>query len=595
MNREGTGSQGCAGADRDGIGVLKRILPYLRPFKLHVFLWLMLVLVLICCELAIPLLIEACINLFAENAHLFMILQRIAALLVVFAAIFILEICKNRIAVSVSEGLLYQIRKDLFDDTVHISISSLDNHSYGDLISRLTNDTEQFSTILNVAETMISAATILIGSGILMVLHSANLALIAIALALASTVVIKILSESAREAMYYQKLHMGVLNGTIEESVRHFRTLKLLGVEEYFLKKLRGSSEKYKKSSKKAVLISGVITPLMLLLGNASFIMTMLVGGNQVISGILTVGVLQVMVMYSKQFMESVKQLGDATIQAQNFFAGAKRIFELQAMREPQKKQDASVPARKADERPAAFCFSHVDFAYAEGRPILSDFQMKVEQGETVALIGETGVGKTTVTSLLLGFFQPDNGHIFVGGDDIAILAQGELEQRVAATLQNPYIVSGTVAENIVYGSNQPAEAAEQIVEAMGILPMIARLPHGLETVVSNDTSLLSGSLRQMICLARAMAKCCSLYIFDEATSRIDVDTEQVLVKNIRKYAKNATIVFIAHRLSSLQNVDRIYVMKDGRIKESGTFHFLMENGTEFNRLYELQADGKGI
>lgn len=469
-------------------------------------------------------------------------------------------------------------------------------------MSRLTNDSQRVSTVAQVLEEFMSKIIVIIGCAIIMLSKNWKLALISIVTALVTTIISGIISGRMRNYFMRQTMALGSMNGHLEESVKNFRTMEIAGIGSFTSETMAKKSQEYTDVCIKSSMFSAIINPIMLVLGNLSFMITVVVGGHFAIEDVITIGVLQAVIMYSKQFMDSVYSFGNVMIQTQSFLASAERVFELIDMEIEDTGEGARLVKQGEDEKllegvpEKGVAYKDVTFSYDGERTVVDDITLSLEGGKTAALVGATGAGKTTLTSLLLKFYDTYEGDIFVDGVNLRDYSLEKTRNMVTVVLQDSKLVEGTIAENILYGATDKDEDDTlDIVKKMGVLPLIEKLPDGLNTMTSDDDETISEGMRQIIGLARAVIREPRILIMDEALSAVDPLTEQMVRSNIFSITPDATILVIAHRLKSTETIDKIIVMKDGHIAEEGSFEELMESRGEYHRLYTSQQSGNEI
>ena len=591
---------------KDTRRIIKRLSGYLFRWKKQCVILIATILLTIACQLIVPILVQRAINCLiyrTDNTFVQDLTRIITALLMVFILNSIIEYIKNISAMKLSENLSVTMRRDLFEKTIHAPLSYLDTHSYGDLMSRLTNDSQRVSTVAQVLEEFMSKTIVIIGCGIIMLLESWKLALISIGTAIITTIISGIISGRMRSYFMRQTMALGAMNGHLEESMKNFRTMEMAGVGAYTSRTMSRKSQEYTDVCIKSSMFSAIINPIMLILGNLSFMVTVVVGGHFVIEKAIMIGALQAVIMYSKQFMDSVYSFGNVMIQTQSFLASAERTFEIMDI-EIEDAGTASSLVRQSDKDGAydkdtltsGVIYRNVSFSYDNERRVVQDINLKLSTGKTTALVGATGAGKTTLTSLLLKFYDTYDGDIIVDGTNLRDYSLETARNLITVVLQDSKLVEGTVADNILYGaSDKTREDVQKVARDMGILPLLEMLPDGLDTVTSDEDEQVSEGLRQIIGLARAVIREPRILIMDEALSAVDPETERKVRENIFNIISDATILIIAHRLRTTESLDRIVVMRDGSVVEDGSFRELMELKGEYYRLYSSQSEGKEI
>ncbi|MEE3399287.1 MAG: ABC transporter ATP-binding protein [Eubacterium sp.] len=585
--------------------IIARISKFVFKWKKQCIILIAAILLTIACQLIVPILVQKAINCLiyrTDSTFVQDLTKVVTALVMVFIMNSIIEYVKNVSAMQLSENLSLEMRRDLFERVIHAPLSYLDTHSYGDIMSRLTNDSQRVSTVAQVLEEFMSKIIVIIGCAIIMLSKNWKLALISIVTALVTTIISGIISGKMRNYFMRQTMALGSMNGHLEESVKNFRTMETFGIGDYTSKTMAKKSQEYTDVCIKSSMFSAIINPIMLVLGNLSFMITVVVGGHFAIEDVITIGVLQAVIMYSKQFMDSVYSFGNVMIQTQSFLASAERVFELIDMDIEDTGENSRLVKQGEEEKllegvpERGVAYKDVTFSYDGTKTVVDDITLSLEGGKTAALVGATGAGKTTLTSLLLKFYDTYEGDIFVDGVNLKDYSLEETRNMVTVVLQDSKLVDGTIAENILYGATDKTEEDTlHLAERMGILPLIEKLPDGMDTVTSDDDETISEGMRQIIGLARAVIREPRILIMDEALSAVDPLTEQMVRSNIFSIVPDATILVIAHRLKSTETIDKIIVMKDGNVVEEGSFEELMETRGEYHRLYTSQQSGNEI
>jgi ATP-binding cassette subfamily B protein len=390
---------------------------------------------------------------------------------------------------------------------------------------------------------------------------------------------------------------LGQMNTHVEESLKAFRACKAGGRMDENNRRMEGLSQAYYDRCLRASRLEYMLGPLMLVLGNLNFLLTVSFGASRILSGVITVGTMQAFVMYSRQFMEPLNAMSDYFVQAQSAMAGAERVFRLiDHANERQEIASARGPAPAQRDGESGLTFEDVRFAYHRNMPVLRGMNLSLKPGERLALVGRTGAGKTTMVQLLLLFYANYQGQIRLDGREIRQMDPVELRSRFAVVSQEPRIVEGSLCDNLMYGCEGVDRAqVERAVREIGAEAIIARLPQGLDTPMGSVGDDLSQGQLQMICLIRALLRDASVLILDEATSSMDPETEDSIKRGMDAAMAGRTCIVIAHRLSSVWDADHIAVLSDGVIGEYGTHDALMARRGTYYQLYHKQLSGKEI
>lgn len=511
--------------------------------------------------------------------------------LVVYLAASAFSLFQFRLITTVVQRAIYALREHVEVKLSRLPLSYFDGQQRGEVLSRATNDID------NVAQTMQQSLSQLMNSvltivGVLAMMFwiSPLLALIALVTVPVSVWVTMRIGKKAQPQFIGQWAATGRLNAHIEEMFTGHSLVKVFGRQEEAAATFREHNEALYGSSFKAQFISGMIQPAMFFIGNLNYVLVSVVGALRVASGSLSLGDVQAFIQYSRQFSQPLSQVAAMANLVQSGVASAERVFELLDAGEqsPEPVDAPRLPAVRGEVR-----FEHVAFSYTDDKPLITDLSLTVEPGQTVAIVGPTGAGKTTLVNLLMRFYEVKGGRITLDGVDIATMHREELRSKTGMVLQDTWLFGGTIADNIAYG----AEGAnrEQIVEAAKAAHVdrfVRTLPDGYETVLDEDGTNLSAGERQLITIARAFLAEPSILILDEATSSVDTRTEALIQRALNSLRAGRTSFVIAHRLSTIRNADVILVMEHGDIVEHGSHDKLIASGGAYARLYEAQFAG---
>ena len=519
------------------------------------------------------------------------LLSALVAMGVAAAVAALLSYLQSILSAKLALHTVYTMRNDLFQRISRLPIGYTDSHSHGDLMSRMTNDVENVSNAVSQSVTTLFSCLLTIAGALSMMLYySWQMTLIAlITIPLSITVSSKLAKFMRRYFVAQQKL-LGSLNGQVEETVTAYKTVVSYGKEPDSVKRFGETSGELRDCAVKARVWGSVMGPIMNFIGNLQYVMIAATGGWMVLRGIggVTVGSIQAMLQYSKNFTRPINMVANQYSAILTALAGAERIFEIMDA-EPEVDEGSTVPEKLT----GRIEFSNVHFGYIPEKQVLKGLELTVEPGQRIAIVGATGSGKTTVVNLLTRFYEPNGGSITVDGTDIRAIPKAELRRSIAIVLQDTVLFSDTIRNNIRYG--HPDATEEQVIaaaEAAGAHKFISRLPQGYDTVLAESGANLSQGQRQLLAIARAVLADPKILILDEATSNVDTRTEMRIQRAMQRLMENRTSLIIAHRLSTIRDSDRIVVIRDGEVAESGKHEELLALNGEYAKLYNSQFAG---
>ena len=576
---------------KDARGALNRLVGYLGDYKIHLIVIAVLTVVSSLLGLAGPYLIGVAIdkNILTGDVEG---LTRIALILTgVYLFSALVSMASGWVMAIISQRSLKKLRKELFEHIQTLSLSFFDKRMAGDLMSRLTNDIDAIGTAIssNVTTLMSSAITLV---GILVMMFSLN-----IWLALASLIVFPIMiyvtafiGGKTRSGFMELMTKIGSLNGIMQETIAGQRVVIAFGQQESVNRKFTATNDDVKAISIKANTYAMMMMPLISILSNANIAIVAGLGAWMTIEGMATVGLIATFITYSRRFADPLRQFSNIYNSIQSALAGAERIFEvLDTMPELTDAHDAI----NVDNFEGYVEFNHVDFEYTPDVPVLKDISLKAEPGQTIALVGPTGAGKTTIVNVLTRFYDIKAGSIKIDDTDIRGLKKDDLRQQLGIVLQDVFLFSGTVMDNIRYGRlDATDEECIRAAEHVNADSFIRRLPKGYETELSERAGNISQGQRQLISIARALVADPAILILDEATSSVDTRTEIQIQQAFQRLMHGRTSFVIAHRLSTIRRADMVLVINDGEIIERGTHEELLEKKGFYYRVYMSQFKG---
>ena len=511
------------------------------------------------------------------------------ALAAVFLASAATGFFQSRMSAFLSQNIVRKLRDELFDHIIDLPVGYVDNHSHGDIISRMTNDIDNVSsTISQSLSTLFSSAIMIVGTMGIMLFYCWQLALLSFITVIFTILVTKLMAGKIRKYSRLKQEGLGALNGVVEETVTGYHTVMAYNYQDDAVAEFNAKSDALRDVGIKANVLSGIMGPIMNTIGNIGFVIIAFFGGMFAIRGLISVGMISAFIVYAKQFGRPIQSLANIYGNLQGALASAERVFGIL----DQPKEDKS-GERDTDGMSGHVSFKHVNFSYVPGKQVLYDFNLEVDPGKKIALVGATGCGKTTVVNLLLRFYRPDSGSIEIDGVDIKDIDANDLRNNMSIVLQDTVLFADTVRHNLKYASDSVTD--EQMYRAMEISHcdrMVETLPEGLDTKLTLSSSNISEGQKQLLAIARAFASDPSILILDEATSNVDTRTEKQIQDAMARAMTGRTSIVIAHRLSTIQDADQIIVMDKGQIVESGTHDELLAAKGKYYELYMRQFAG---
>ena len=511
--------------------------------------------------------------------------------LLIYLAAFAFGWFQARVTARIVQNAMYRLRRDVDAKLFRLPMSHFQQHSRGDVLSRVTNDIDNLAQTLSQSLTQIITSVLtIIGVLAMMISISPLLALIAVITVPLSALVTVLIARRSQAEFKTQWKSTGDVNGYIEEMFTGQDVVKAFGQQERVIAGFAPANERLFRSAFRAQFVSGIIMPAMMFISNLNYVAVAVVGGLQVAGGQLSIGGVQAFVQYSRQFSQPLGQLGGLINMLQSGVASAERVFALLDAREQD--PDPDRPEHLGAVR-GRVGFDDVSFSYSPDAPLIRHLSFTAEPGQTVAIVGPTGAGKTTLVNLLMRFYEVDSGRITVDGTDIARLDRDELRSHIGMVLQDAWLFEGTVRENLAYGA--PGATEEQIVAAATATHVdhfVRSLPEGYDTVLGYDGGSLSQGQRQLLTIARAWLSDPAILVLDEATSSVDTRTEISIRLAMNALRRDRTSFVIAHRLSTIRDADIILVVREGEIVEQGTHEALLAAEGFYSDLYRSQFAG---
>lgn len=582
---------------------LKRVMRYLNPYKFRISIIFLMVILSTVFTIVSPKIIGKITNKIFEGLILKFkrvpgaaidfdyILKFIMILIGLYVISSIFSYIQQYIMAGVAQSTVRKMRSDADEKLALLPIKFYDSHTNGEILSRITNDIDNISTTLQQSITqLITSVVTIVGIVVMMLTISPIMTLITFLIIPVSILATKPIISRSQKFFKNQQKYLGELNGHVEEMYTGHKVIKVFSREEKSIEEFDKINKKLYDAGWKAQFISGIIMPIMSFVSNIGYVAICVVGGIFVTKGRINIGDIQAFIQYSKQFTQPINQTANIVNILQSTIASAERVFEL--LDEVEEIKD-NEDAKTIDNPKGYVSFQNVDFSYKEEVPLIKNMNVDVKKGETIAIVGPTGAGKTTLINLLMRFYEINSGTITIDGEDIRNLKRENLRSIFGMVLQDTWLFNGTIRENIAYGVENATE--EDIINAAKAAHadhFIRTLEHGYDTVLDEEASNISQGQKQLITIARAILVNPSILILDEATSSVDTRTEAYIQKAMDNLMNGRTSFVIAHRLSTIKNADLILVMNNGTVIEQGNHSELMSQNGFYKELYNSQFTG---
>ncbi len=520
--------------------------------------------------------------------------QVLLTVLAIYLVASLLSWVQARLLVIVVNRTIFRLRSDVEDKLHRLPLPYFDRQPRGEVLSRVTNDIDNVAQSLQqTLSQLLNSLLTVVAMIVMMFVLSPTLALVALITIPISVVLTAIIGKRAQRQFKRQWKHTGEVNAIVEETFTGHELIKVFGRQAESRRAFDRANDDLYQAGFGAQFISGIIMPTMMFVGNLNYVVIAVLGGLRVASGTMSLGEVQAFIQYSRQFTQPLTQVASMANLMQSGVASAERVFEV--LDAPEQQLESTSPV-VLDDPHGAVAFEDVSFSYDPDRQLIHDLNLSVEPGQTVAIVGPTGAGKTTLVNLLMRFYELDGGRITLDGADITDLTRNGLRSRIGMVLQDTWLFQGTIRENIAYG--RPEASEEELVqaaEATYVDRFVRSLPEGYDTVLDAEGGNISAGEKQLITIARAFLSDPALLILDEATSSVDTRTELLLQQAMTALRSDRTSFVIAHRLSTIRDADLILVMENGAIVQQGTHTELLQRGGAYARLYQAQFAGSAV
>ena len=579
---------------KDTKKTIKQLWIYLRDHRVTLIFIFISVVISSLLNLIGPYLIGKAIDDYIIPGDFIGLMRMVLIMVSIYALVSLFTYIQNRLMIQIAQKTVFNLRENLFSRLQYLPIKFFDNHLHGDLMSRLTNDIDLISNALSSSIVQVFTSIItLAGTAIMMLWLSPTLTMVSLTVVPLMFLFTRVIASRTRESFLQQQSQLGDLNGLIEENISGQKVIKIFNREKQELKEFEKQNSALRGIAIRAQIYSGILPPLMNLLNNFGFAIVAGVGGYLAIRQVITIGIIASFITYSRHFARPLNELANQFNLIQSGLSSAERVFEV--MDELPETADLPDAIENKVVR-GEVEFREVSFGYKPEEPVIKNINFHVFPGQTVAIVGPTGAGKTTMVNLLTRFYDVDSGKILIDGIDIRNIKRSALRSLLGIVLQDTYLFAESVRDNIRYGCLEASdEEIENVARLANAEQFIRHLPNGYDTILTEDGGDLSQGQRQLIAISRVLLANPSILILDEATSNIDTRTEKYVQKAMLNLMKGRTSLVIAHRLSTIRNADLILVINQGEIVEQGNHQQLLDKKGFYYNLYMSQFNSKSI
>ncbi len=519
------------------------------------------------------------------------ILQLMLELGALYVASSVFSWVQQYLMAGVAQRKVYTIRRQVMEKLTRLPVRFFDEHPHGEVLSRFVNDFDNISSTLQQSLTQFVTAVVTFVGVVVMMLTISPLMTLAVVITLPlSFFVTATIAKRSQKYFLERQQRLGVLNGHVEEMYTGHLIVRSFGHEQRSVDAFDRMNEELADSTWKAQFVTGIIMPLMNVIGNFGYVLVSVIGGILVVQRSIQIGDIQAFIQYARQFSQPITQIASISNTIQSALASSERVFQI--LDEPEESADPELA--QAPQAEGHVTFENVSFRYEPARPLIDDMDIEVRSGETVAIVGPTGAGKTTLVNLLMRFYDVDKGRILLDGKDIRSLPRPALRHMFGMVLQDTWLFHGTIRDNIAYGrEGATPEEVEAAARAAHAHHFIRTLPHGYDTELNEEASNISQGQRQLLTIARALLSSPPVLILDEATSSVDTRTEVAIQEGMHHLMQGRTSFVIAHRLSTIRGADHILVMQHGQVVEQGRHEELLRRRGAYYELYQSQFAGQ--